>query len=113
MKLTEQVEKAASTIEVKRKEYEEKQLLKFGNTFEMDKLKELEPNDQLLEMREQYKKEEREVSKKVIIPSLRSKTSRNYSRKGKENYSKPKEPTPKSSTISPNWENTRTNSRKN
>ena len=42
------VEKASSTIEVKRKEYEEKQLLKFGNTFEMEKLKELEPSEQLI-----------------------------------------------------------------
>lgn len=46
-KLIEQVEKASTTIEIKRKEYEEKQLLKFGNTFELDKLKELEPNDQV------------------------------------------------------------------
>ncbi len=45
------------TIEAKRKDYEEKQLLKFGNTFEMDKLKELEPNQQVLDMREVYKKE--------------------------------------------------------
>ena len=66
-KLTEQVEKSSSTIEIKRKEYEEKQLLKFGNTFELDRLKELEPNDQVREMRDLYKKEEREVSKRVYL----------------------------------------------
>jgi hypothetical protein len=33
----------------------------------MDKLKELEPNDQLIEMRDLYKKEEREVSKRVFF----------------------------------------------
>jgi hypothetical protein len=33
----------------------------------MEKLKELEPNDQLIETRDLYKKEEREVSKRVHI----------------------------------------------
>lgn len=94
-KLTEQVKKASSTIEAKRKEYDEKQLLKFGNTFEMEKLKELEPNDQLLEMRELYKKEEREVSKRVLIVSPRSNKPKKNSRKRNENCSKPKETTPK------------------
>lgn len=90
-KLTEQVRKASSTIEAKRKDYDEKQLLKFGNTFEMDKLKELEPNDQLLEMRELYKKEEREVSKRVRFGGCRSNRPRNSFRRRSGNCWRPRE----------------------
>jgi hypothetical protein len=66
-KLKKSVEKASQEIENKKKEYEEKQLLKFGSTFELDKLKDLEPNAQVLEARELYKVEEHEVSKKVTV----------------------------------------------
>jgi hypothetical protein len=55
----------------------------------MDKLKELEPNQQVLDMREVYKKEEREVSKRVHITLSRSRPSRSSCRTRSANCSRP------------------------
>jgi hypothetical protein len=59
------VTKAAIDIENKKKDYEEKQLLKFGDIIDLKILDALEPTRQVIEMRERYKQEEREATKRV------------------------------------------------
>jgi hypothetical protein len=78
----------------------------------MDKLKELEPTEQLIDMRSVYKKEEREVTKRVNYFLFRSKASKSSYRKRRDNFSKPKGPTLRLSTTSLNLVSMRMSSRK-
>ena len=52
-------------IEVKEKEYEEKQLLKFGDIIDLKILEALEPTRDLLDTRARYKMEEKEASRRI------------------------------------------------
>lgn len=57
--------KASLDIEAKKKDYEEKQLLKFGDIIDLKILDALEPTRQVLDMRDRYKLEEKEATKRV------------------------------------------------
>lgn len=64
-RLKNEVTKASLDIEAKKKDYEEKQLLKFGDIIDLKILDALEPTKQVLEMRDRYKLEEKEATKRV------------------------------------------------
>lgn len=54
-RLRNEVTKAAIDIENKKKDYEEKQLLKFGDIIDLKILDALEPTRQVIDMRDRYK----------------------------------------------------------